>query len=134
MGLLIAIIVILVLTVVSAIAAAEEAAIVLLSPGRLQRLVEADSPGASALEKLAEQTYRFRAAAALVSAIAYVVSATAAMWAVVGLFREMPIWVAGAIGAVVAMVIVYSLGHALPRTIAVPRTPASPFRGLPANR
>jgi CBS domain containing-hemolysin-like protein len=118
-GLLIAIIVVVGMSLLAAVTSAEEAATALVSPGRVQRLVEAEQPGSASLETLAEQAFRFRAAAALVSAVAYCVSATAGMWAAVGLATDVPMWVVGAAAAGVAVIVVYSLGHALPRTVAV---------------
>jgi CBS domain containing-hemolysin-like protein len=118
-GLLIAIIVVLAMSLLAAVTSAEEAATALVSPGRVQRLVESEQQGSAQLEKLTEQAYQFRAAAALVSAVAYCVAATASMWAAIGLVGEAPIWVTGAAGGLVAIVVVYSLGHALPRTVAV---------------
>jgi len=118
-GLLIAIIVVIGMSLLAAVMSAEEAASALVTPGRVQRLVESEQPGSVPLETLMDQANRFRAASAFVSAVAYSVSATACMWAVIGVATELPVWATGALGTIVAVVFVYSMGHAFPRTVAV---------------
>jgi putative hemolysin len=118
-GLLIAIVVLLALSILAAVMSAEEASSALVSPGRVARMVEAERKGAEALEELVENAFRFRAAGALVVGTAYSIGAAVSMWATIGLARDVSVWITGAIGAVVAIVVVFSLGQALPRAVAV---------------
>jgi CBS domain containing-hemolysin-like protein len=107
-----------IVTVLAALMAAEEAASALLSPGRVLRLVDADRRGSHALEALFAKVHRLRAAAALSSAIAYAVASAGCIW-ILDSYSALPPVVAMAAGPLIAVVFVFSFGHALPRTIAV---------------
>jgi putative hemolysin len=116
---LIAIVVIIVVTVLAAVMSATEAATALLSPSRIHRLVESEQKGAAALESLTERAYRFRSSAAFTSALAYAAGCTATTWALVRESDGTPAWLAALLGALVGLSVVFSFGHALPRTLGV---------------
>lgn len=105
-----------VLVGLATILAASETAVLMLSLGRVHRLAEAERPGASALEDLAMQRHRLRAVRELVAASAYAGAALAAYEAGCRA-AERP--AAGLAGLVVALLAVYSVSQALPRTLAV---------------
>jgi len=119
MNVLIAIAVILVATALAAVMSAAEAATALLSPSRVHRLVESEQKGAASLANLTERAYRFRSSAALTSAIAYATASSAVMWAVLVETDGVVAWLAALIGAGLGVAVVFSLGHALPRTLGV---------------
>ncbi len=120
MGLsIIAVTVIVSLTVLAAIMAAEDAAAELVSPGRVLRLVEAERAGATSLDSLTGQAYRFRAAGALVTALAYGTAGVLGTWVAWNLIGERGQWLAAGSGVLVAVAAVFSFGQALPRTIGV---------------
>jgi CBS domain containing-hemolysin-like protein len=108
----------------------------LLSPGRVHRLVESERHGAVALDRLAEHRHRLRAVSSLVAGSAF---GAAAVWGAVlgdriggrlvtgsGLASgDGALWMdravsgtSGSLGAVVAVGAVYALSQALPRTVA----------------
>ena len=132
MSLLIAIVVILSVSAIAAIMSAAEAASALVSPGRTLRLVESETSGAKALDALMDKAYRFRASAALVSGAAYAAASIMGMWAFLMMIEGVASWLAGLLGAIVGWVFVYSVGHALPRTVAVqnPEGVALTFAGV----
>ena len=105
----------LILLVLATVFSAAETAVLLLTPGRIHRLAEAERPGSVALDALADRRHRLRAASGFVSALAYAAGAGAG-WVAGDL-------VSGAWGAVAAAVVVvmvtYSVSQALPRTLAV---------------
>ena len=111
------------LTIVFLLAAgilsAEESAVALMPRGRVRRLVEAERRGATALEVLAERPSRVAGAGAIFRALAFACAAVGG-WAGVDALVDHPAspWVSAA-GAAVAVAVVFSLGDALPRTLAV---------------
>lgn len=107
------------ITAVAAVMSAAEAAAALLSPSRIHRLVESEQKGARSLESLADRAHRLRSSAALASAFAYGVTATATMWAILAETNAVSVWLAGLAGAAVSAAGVFSFGHALPRTLGV---------------
>ncbi|MDP2181413.1 MAG: hemolysin family protein [Actinomycetota bacterium] len=106
-------------TALAAVLAAEEAASALVSPGRILRLVEAEKPGALALDRLVDRAYRFRAAAAFSLALAYGTGIAMSSWAVRDLYADAPAFVSVSIGVAAGVLVVFSFGQALPRTVAV---------------
>ena len=119
MTVLIAIGISLAVTLPAALMAAEVAATALLAPPRIRRLVESERRGASSLEALTGNAYRFRASAAFSSAFAYSFCTASAIWAAIDLADGTAAWLAAVIGAAVATAFVFSFGHALPRLIGV---------------
>lgn len=116
--LLVSIAIVVVVIACAAVMTACVAAISLLSPGRIRRLVEAERNGAVALDALADTSHRLRAAAAFAAATAYVTTAAVAAHT---LFVQSAAdeFSSAVLGAVVAAVFVFAFGTALPRTIGV---------------
>jgi len=106
-------------TTLAAVMAAEDAAAELVSPGRVVRLVEAERSGAAALEQITSQAYRFRAAGAFVTAAACSAAGVAGAWVAWELFGRWGEWLAASLGCLAAVVVVFSFGQALPRTLGV---------------
>jgi len=118
-ALLVALATLIVLSVVMAMLSAAEASVRLLSRPRTRRLLEAEVKGALALDHLADRPSRLAAAAALWRAVAYVLSGAVLGWAGLVVLESGPqLWVALASSAV-GVVVVFTLGEALPRTLAV---------------
>ncbi len=115
---LIAVAVVLAVTALAAVMSAGVAASTLVSAGRVLRLVEAERPGAEALDQVMDMPHRFRAAGAFTSALAYV---TAAVVAASMLYLDTDLGGAfsAILGAAAGLVVVFTFGQALPRTIAV---------------
>ena len=107
-----------VLLAIKAIISAEEAAASHITRGRVLRLVESERKGAPALERLFDRPGRLRAAAAMASAVAYTVAAALSAIAVLLAYEAWPDWLAAIIGAGIGLTIFFSLGEALPRTLA----------------
>lgn len=105
--------------VVVAVLSAAEGAVRLLPRSRTRRLVEAVRPGATALDALAEWPSRLAAASALWRAFAYVLCAVVAAWAAARIAGDAGEWWAIPAAVTVAGIAVFSLGEALPRTLAV---------------
>lgn len=102
-----------------AVLSAAEASVRLLSRARTHRLVESEVPGAVALDALAERPSRLAAATALWRGISYAASSAFFAWAaLVVLTDKVELW--GALGgAVLAALLLFVIGEALPRTLAV---------------
>ena len=71
----VALIVYLVTAVASAFLCASETAVLMLTPGRVHRLAEAERPGSPALERLSDQRHRMRAVSTLVGGVAFATAA-----------------------------------------------------------
>lgn len=106
------------LLVLKVVVSAVSAAASHLSRGRIMRLVEAQRRGAQALDLLVERPGRLQASASVVSAFVYSASAVLSAAAVVSAYGALPVWVASAIGVVLAAAVFFGLGEALPRTLA----------------
>jgi len=93
----------------------------LLSPGRIHRLVESDRPGSVPLDALAEHRHRLRAVSMLVAGVAFGASTVGFLYVASSYLGSGP-W-GSAVSAVAAVVggavVVYAFAQALPRTIAV---------------
>ncbi len=89
-----------------------------LPPGRVHRLVEAEARGADELDRLAARPYRLRAASALAFGLA---CASAALFGVVagGLLPDIGGLLAQVVAVVVFVLVTFALVGALPRTLAV---------------
>jgi CBS domain containing-hemolysin-like protein len=125
----------LVLCVAAAVLSAAETAVLLLALGRVHRLVEAERPGAQALEELAQRPHRIRGVSALMSALTFGSAALAGGVAGgLGSSSLGPLW--EFVCAVLAVAIVFALTQALPRALGVANPEsvgldAAPFaRGL----
>lgn len=131
MGPLIFLIVIVVLAIALAgLLAAAETAVMLLPAGRVHRLVEAQRPGAQALDRLVEDRHRLRAVHALSAGFAFAVTGVLGLVLAAVPLDDAPFPLAGypgilalmaawAVGLLVGVALAHSLAQALPRTIAV---------------
>lgn len=108
----------LVISLLAAIMSAEEAAGSLLSSGRLMRLTETGRAGAQALSELLAKPERLRAATAFTSGAAYAVVGVAASAFLIDSVNLAPL-PGMLLGALLSIVLVFSLVQTLPRTIAV---------------
>ena len=108
----------LVISLIAAVMAAEEAAGSLLSSGRLMRLAETERAGAQALSELLAKPERLRAVAALTSGAAYAVVGIASSAFLIYNVNLAPL-PGMLLGALLSIVLVFSLVQTLPRTIAV---------------
>ena len=118
MPLIVAVAVSVLLVALAAIMTAEETAFALIAPGRALRLAEAGRKGATALERLGEVPHHLRAAAALSRAFAYAGATVCVAWIFV-YYTEFTSLPSAMIGGLIGVVVGFSLGEALPRTIAV---------------
>ena len=102
-----------------ALITAADASIRLISRSRTRRLVDADVMGASALDRLVERPSRVAAALALWRGVAYSATAATLAWAgVVVVESDLRLGVALA-GAGAGALLLFTVGEALPRTLAV---------------
>jgi CBS domain containing-hemolysin-like protein len=101
-----------------AVLSAAEASVRLLSRARTRRLVDAEVPGASALDRLSERPSRLAAALALWRALAFALGTGVAAYAAFVVLEDLALPTALA-AAAIALVAVFSVGEALPRAFAV---------------
>jgi putative hemolysin len=116
------------LIALSALLSAAETSVMLLSPGRIHRLAESERRGAAALDRLAEHRHRLRAVSSLVGGMAFGVSIYAGAdlgnWAASLVLNDaasstVPVEaLSSLVMALIALALTYSLGQALPRTMA----------------
>jgi putative hemolysin len=100
----------------SAVIAAAETSVLMLPPGRIHRLVEAERPGAVALDRLADYRHRLRSVSSLTGGLTYGAAALTGL----AFGVELRLGAAGGAAlAVAAVLITQSVGQALPRTLAV---------------
>lgn len=114
----IVVLVIVVLVAVKALMAAEESAASHITRGRVSRLVESERRGSLALERLVDQPGRLHASTAMASGLAYVAAAALTAVAVQVMYEAWVPWIAALAGATVALIVLFALGDALPRTFA----------------
>lgn len=112
-----------VLIAVMIVLSGADASVRLLSRTRTRRLMDADVPGARALEVLAERPSRLAAALSLWRAFAFALGTAVIGYAALtvadeGLLAEAPLVLLLA-SAVASLVVVFVLGETLPRTLAV---------------
>lgn len=108
----------LVFGVLAAVLAGAETAVMVLPPGRVHRLAEAEARGSVQLESLSQRSHRLRAASALASGLAYTSAAVLGM--AVGTAAAGSVALLVELGAVaVSVFVMYALTQALPRTLAV---------------
>ncbi len=105
--------------VLGAVLAAAETAVMLLPAGRVHRLVEAERVGSRALEELAQRPHRLRAVSALVASLTFglcvALGVSAGEVVRIGSFTML----SEVLYSVLAVLLVYAIGQALPRTLAV---------------
>lgn len=118
-ALLVALATLVVVAAAMAVLSAAEASVRLLSRPRTRRLVEAEVEGALFLDELVERPSRLAAASALWKAFGYSAAAGVFGWGALAVLPEGS-GIAGSLsGAVVALLALFALGEALPRTLAV---------------
>ena len=103
----------------AAVAAAADTALRRLPRSRVKRLAEAGVRGSGALEAMAEKSSRYLGAAAFAGALAYVVATATLAWVLAAVYPALTGTGAAALGALLALVVVFSLGEALPRALAL---------------
>jgi CBS domain containing-hemolysin-like protein len=107
-----------ILVVLAALLSAAETAVMVLPPGRVHRLVEAEARGAEELDRLASRPYRLRAASALAFGLAC--AGSALLGALVG--ARLP-GIGGSLSEVLAVIVLvlitFAVAGSLPRTLAV---------------
>lgn len=100
----------------SAVLSAAETSVLMLPPGRLHRLVEANRPGAVALDRLADYRHRLRAVSTLAAGVAFGLAALAGF--TLASVRGM-VPAVGIAFALAGVMVTHAIGEALPRTLAV---------------
>ncbi len=103
--------------VAAAVLAAAETAVMLLPPGRVHRLVEAERRGGMSLEALSARPYRVRAASAL--CVGFALAAATVLGVQVGALVHVGaegVW--ELLGVLVGVAVVFGFGQALPRSLA----------------
>jgi putative hemolysin len=99
------------------IASAAESAVRSVPLSRVRRLRESSERGADAFDVLAERPSHVGAAHALVSGGAFATVAAVGTWTLQSLWSGMPVWADALIAVIVAAVLVFALGEALPRAL-----------------
>lgn len=99
--------------------AAAEASVRLLSRSRTRRLADAEVPGSVALDALAERPSRLAAAAAIWAALSFSLAGGVFSWAAVVVLQTDAHLLVSIAGALTAALLLFVLGEALPRTLAV---------------
>jgi CBS domain containing-hemolysin-like protein len=106
--------------VVLSVLAASEAALSLLSPGRIHRLAESERPGANALLKLAENPPALGGATAVARAVTFALAGYAAVVAGTRVIASSEVAAAlWALGLVAGALVAFALFDALARTVGV---------------
>jgi CBS domain containing-hemolysin-like protein len=116
---LVAGIVLVVLTFVVAVLSAAEGSVRLLGRSRTRRLLEAERRGAEALDSLMERPSRLAAGGAIWRALAYVTATAVLGWAAARLGEGGSEWWVVPAGTAAALIVLFTFGEALPRTLAV---------------
>jgi CBS domain containing-hemolysin-like protein len=100
------------------IASAAESAVRSVPLARVRRLRESNEQrGAAAFDVLAERPSHVGAAHALVSGGAFATVAAVGTWGLQSLWSGVPVWADALIAVIVAAVLVFALGEALPRAL-----------------
>jgi CBS domain containing-hemolysin-like protein len=98
----------------SGMLSASETSTMLLSPGRIHRLVESGRKGAVELNKLAEHRHRLRAVSTLMGGLAFGSAVAAAILTGVAVGGVS----LGALLVIISVLVVHTFAQALPRTVA----------------
>jgi CBS domain containing-hemolysin-like protein len=117
--LMVEIIVLFVLALLTGMLTAADGAVEHMSRGRARRLAENDRPGAASLERLVERPGRIRGALAVMRAIAYSFGSASLTWVLLAEGLVEAVWFALLLGTGVAVIVVFVVGEALARTLAV---------------
>jgi CBS domain containing-hemolysin-like protein len=116
----VAILVVLVCILSAAVAAAADTALRRLPRQRVKRLAEAGARGSGALDVLSEREGRALSSAAFVGAFSLVTACAVLTWMLWVLYpAQLPVWADIIVGALIGLVLVFSLGEALPRAVAL---------------
>ncbi len=116
---LVIIVLVVAFAVLGAVLAAAETAVMLLPAGRVHRLVEAERHGSRSLETLTQRPHRLRATSAFVAALTF------GLCVALGVSAGAVIAIGGltllsiTLYSVLLILVVYAVGQALPRTLAV---------------
>jgi CBS domain containing-hemolysin-like protein len=116
---LIALVVLAVALASSSVTCAAHAALKSLTRGRVRRLRDAGSRGAVPLDHLAERPSRLAAVRALVVGLGYSAVAAVGAWALEQVWPDVPVWLDVALAVTAATVVMYSIGEAFPRALAM---------------
>lgn len=100
----------------SAVLSAAETAVLMLPPGRIHRLVEAQRKGARALDRLADYRHRLRAVSTLAAGFAF---GSGVLTGVALGFETALRYLLASVFAVFAVLVTHALSQGLPRTLAV---------------
>ncbi len=98
---------------------AAQASVLLMGRGRVRRLAEVERRGARDLGLMLDRPGRLLASAALAKGIAYAAVSASLTWALVATYDDLPTWVAALVAVSVAVVVLFTFGEALPRTVAL---------------
>jgi putative hemolysin len=121
------------LSAAAAVLAAAETAVMLLPPGRVHRLVEAERPGAEQLEALATRPYRVRAASAACMALATAsVASFGFELALIGGTAYGSLW--GYLVALLGVGVAFAFTQSLPRALAAANPDDVGLTAAPAAR
>jgi CBS domain containing-hemolysin-like protein len=96
---------------------AAELAVRATSPSRARRLRESSERGAAQFEALVERPSRLGAAHALTGGVAFAAVGSVCAWMLAGAWSGLPAWAGALASVIVAVVVVFSLGEALPRAM-----------------
>jgi CBS domain containing-hemolysin-like protein len=109
-----------VMVTLAGIMAASETAVLMLTSGRVHRLVETGARGAASLHKLALWRHRLRAVSSLASGLAFGAGVAAAAWSAYAEAGSAPEFGATLVlFGLLTTLVVYAGSQALPRTLAV---------------
>jgi CBS domain containing-hemolysin-like protein len=104
---------------VCGVLAAAGTAVRSLPRGRARRLAESGVKGGAAFERLADRPSHLAAAHAGASLLGIAGTSAAFTWAIVTIWTLVPLWLDPPLAAIVAFVLVFSAGEALPRAVAL---------------
>jgi len=104
--------------VVAFVASAAESSVASVTPARARRLRDSSKHGANALAHLADKPSHVGAVHALVSGLAVASVSASSASVLAALMGGTPVWVVAAAAVLVGVVLVFSLGEALPRAMA----------------
>lgn len=100
------------------VAAMADASVRLLGRRRIHRIAESGVRNSSSLESLSEHPGRVAAVHAFVSGGAFATVGVAAFWVLQAVWSGTPTWVDAVAAAIVASVVLFVFGEALPRALA----------------
>lgn len=116
---LIALVVVAGLVFLVALLSAADASVRLLPPARIRRLAETGGRRAGALERLADAPGRLLATEAFVGALGFATASAVVTWALALTYPSLALSADALLGIAVATVLLFMLGEALPRALAV---------------